>query len=228
MRDIVSSTCVSPTAVGMPIFLPASRKSCQSDVCGFPARPRECVPPPNGKSLATKKVRSNSRAAQQIPCQRRVVVLCLFLTIPAEIAGSIVDVLNGGVSVAWIAARERLRKNGVAGKWRHKRLKRLDPRREMVWSRKPGTYKIWYTGARLTGAFRLRSARMAKLQSYPTPKPIRLFVRPIWIGRRLRERRANCITNELESAATPAVSGARFRAPNGGRLGSYKVAEKGA
>ncbi len=31
----------------------------------------------------------------------------------------------------------------------------------------------------------------------------------------------NRITNEPESAATPAVSGARFRAPNGGQLGSY-------
>jgi hypothetical protein len=41
------------------------------------------------------------------------------------------------------APRERLRATGVAGKWRRKRLKRLNPRREMVWPRKPLTYKIW-------------------------------------------------------------------------------------
>jgi hypothetical protein len=29
-------------------------------------------------------------------------------------------------------------------------LKRLNPRPEVVWARKPRTYKIWYTGARLT------------------------------------------------------------------------------
>ena len=45
----------------------------------------------------------------------------------------------------------RERADGVARKWRRNALKRLNPRREMVWARKPRTYKIWYTGARLTG-----------------------------------------------------------------------------
>ena len=38
----------------------------------------------------------------------------------------------------------------VARKWRRNSLKRLDPRPEMVWSRKHRSHKIWYTGARLT------------------------------------------------------------------------------
>jgi hypothetical protein len=37
---------------------------------------------------------------------------------------------------------------GVARKWRRNGLKRLNPRPEMVWARKPRTYKIWYTDAR--------------------------------------------------------------------------------
>ena len=32
-------------------------------------------------------------------------------------------------------------------KWRRNGLKRLNPRLEMVWARKPRTHKIWYTGA---------------------------------------------------------------------------------
>src|ERR1700722_855103 len=42
--------------------------------------------------------------------------------------------------------------NGVARKWRRNGLKRLNPRPEMVWARKPRTYKIWYIGARLRPA----------------------------------------------------------------------------
>ena len=41
-------------------------------------------------------------------------------------------------------------KNGVARKWRRNGLKRLNPRPEMVWPRKPRTHKMWYTGARPT------------------------------------------------------------------------------
>ena len=62
----------------------------------------------------------------------------------------IVELVNRGVSVAGIAAREADGKNGVARKWRRNGVKRLNPRPEMVWARKPRTYKIWYTGARLT------------------------------------------------------------------------------
>jgi hypothetical protein len=40
--------------------------------------------------------------------------------------------------------------DGLARKWRRNALKRLNPRPEMVWARKPRTYNIWYTGARLT------------------------------------------------------------------------------
>ena len=42
------------------------------------------------------------------------------------------------------------RQNGVARKWRRNGLKRLNPRPGMVWSRKPRSHNIWYTGARLT------------------------------------------------------------------------------
>jgi len=60
------------------------------------------------------------------------------------------------------APRERLRATGVAGKWRRNRLKRLNPRREMVWSRKPLTYKIWYTRAADHARLRLRSCKNDK------------------------------------------------------------------
>ena len=44
----------------------------------------------------------------------------------------------------------------VARKWRRKILKRLNPRPEMAWARKPRTRNIWHTGARLT----VRAARL--------------------------------------------------------------------
>ena len=44
-----------------------------------------------------------------------------------------------------LASRERdLEANGDARKWRRNGLKRLNPRPEMVVSRRPRTYKIWY------------------------------------------------------------------------------------
>src|SRR5271170_2724307 len=42
------------------------------------------------------------------------------------------------------------RQDALARKWRRNGLKRLNPRPEMVWARKPGSHNIWYTGARLT------------------------------------------------------------------------------
>ena len=53
--------------------------------------------------------------------------------------------------------------NGVAGKWRRNGLKRLYPRREMVWPRRPRTYKIWYTGARLSPAQEPRERQSCKV-----------------------------------------------------------------
>ena len=82
----------------------------------------------------------------------------------AEIAEPIVDLLNRGVAVVGIAARVGLTgKNRVAGKWRRNGLKRLNPRRKMVWSRKPLTHKIWYTGAQL--AMRDSGWRAARTKS---------------------------------------------------------------
>jgi hypothetical protein len=52
--------------------------------------------------------------------------------------------------VAVPGARSARWQNGLARKWRRKGLKRLNPRPEMVWARKPRTHKMWYTGARLT------------------------------------------------------------------------------
>jgi hypothetical protein len=66
---------------------------------------------------------------------------------PEETARSIVGLLSRAVSVAGIAAREA---DGVARKWRRNGLKRLNPRREMVWPRTLRTHKMWYTGAQLT------------------------------------------------------------------------------
>src|SRR5580658_877503 len=62
-----------------------------------------------------------------------------------ETAEPIVDLLNRGVSVGGIAARDGVAaKRGVARKWRRNGLKRLNPRPEMVWSPKPRTHKMWY------------------------------------------------------------------------------------
>jgi hypothetical protein len=55
------------------------------------------------------------------------------------------------------------RQNGVAGKWRRNRLKSLNPRPEMVWSRKPRSHKIWYTAATADRALRLRAAGLPRL-----------------------------------------------------------------
>ena len=55
--------------------------------------------------------------------------------------------------------RERLTQNGVARKWRRNGLKRLNPRPEMVWARKPLTHNIWYPGARLTARLRVTGLR---------------------------------------------------------------------
>jgi len=48
------------------------------------------------------------------------------------------------------AARQAKAKRETAGKWRRNGLKRLNPRPEMVVSPKSRTYKIWYSGARLS------------------------------------------------------------------------------
>ncbi len=48
-----------------------------------------------------------------------------------------------------LVARGR-RQIGVARKWRRNGLKRLNPRPEMVWARKPRTHKMWYQVVRLT------------------------------------------------------------------------------
>jgi len=54
--------------------------------------------------------------------------------------------------VAVPGARSARCQNGVARKWRRNALKRLNSRPEMVWALKPRTHKMWYMGARLTGA----------------------------------------------------------------------------
>ena len=69
--------------------------------------------------------------------------------------------LNRGVSAGSRGERIR-RQNRVAGKWRRNGLKRLNPRREMVWSRKRRSHKIWYTGRAADRALRLRAARTRK------------------------------------------------------------------
>src|SRR5271170_2524736 len=54
-----------------------------------------------------------------------------------------------GAAAAGIRLKEK-HHLGLARKWRRNGLKRLNPRPEMVWARKPGSHNIWYTGARLT------------------------------------------------------------------------------
>src|SRR5271168_3152385 len=61
-------------------------------------------------------------------------------------------------------ARGARRQNGVASKWRRNGLKRLNPRPEMVVSRKPRDHKIWYTGARLTVRDSGKNDKAAELQ----------------------------------------------------------------
>jgi hypothetical protein len=60
-----------------------------------------------------------------------------------------------------------------AGKWRRNGLKRLNPRREMVGSRKPRTHNIWYTGREADCArLRLTSRESDKLQK-KAPKALK-------------------------------------------------------
>src|SRR5271154_1579596 len=93
----------------------------------------------------------NSQAAQQISCQSGVVVLYLFrAAVPAETAEPILDLLSRTFRSPGSRRERASGKNRVAGKWRRNDLKRLNPRREMVWPRKPRTHKMWYEGARLT------------------------------------------------------------------------------
>jgi hypothetical protein len=78
------------------------------------------------------------------------------------------------------ARRERPRATGVAGKWRRNRLKRLNPRPEMVWSRKPLTDNIWYTRAADHARLRLTSRKNDKgCVTLELP----LFVKPTGMGR---------------------------------------------
>ena len=56
------------------------------------------------------------------------------------------DFRYGRASFASLVAR----RPAPARKWRRNGLKRLNPRPRMVWSRKPLSHNIWYTGARLT------------------------------------------------------------------------------
>src|SRR5271156_348001 len=64
--------------------------------------------------------------------------------------------------------RERLTQNGVAGKWCRNGLKRLNPRPEMVWARKPRTHNIWYPGARLTARLRVTSCEKGQIAQLPS------------------------------------------------------------
>jgi len=73
----------------------------------------------------------------------------MFYICSAPPSQPIVD-LSRGVSVAGIAARERLTATREsAGKWRRNDLKRWNPGQEMVWARKSRTHKMWNRGARL-------------------------------------------------------------------------------
>ena len=63
-----------------------------------------------------------------------------------------------------IAAGDGLTANRVARNWRRNGLKRLNPRPEMVWARKPRTYNIWYAAALTVRDSGRRAARTTKLQ----------------------------------------------------------------
>src|SRR5271156_5603501 len=56
------------------------------------------------------------------------------------------------------------RQNALARKWRRNGLKRLNPRPGMVWSRKPRSHNIWYTGARLTVRARRGSQERCRIR----------------------------------------------------------------
>ena len=70
-----------------------------------------------------------------------------------------------------LVARGR-RQIGVARKWRRNGLKRLNPRPEMVWARKPRTHNIWYHGRAADRARLPWSARMSKLCEFRISVPL--------------------------------------------------------
>ena len=124
------------------------------------------------------------RNGQQI-FSPNVVVLYLFLPL-AEIAELIVGL--GSVSVAG-SRRERPTARRSRPEMARNGLKRLNPRPEMVWARKPRTHKIWYPG-RATDRARLRltNRKNDKLQK-KAPKALKsldaeLKSAPVLAGRR--------------------------------------------
>jgi hypothetical protein len=69
----------------------------------------------------------------------------LFLReVAEETAELILDLLSRGVSVTGIAAREAARRSRPEMAPQH--LEKIESAPEMVWARKPRTYKIWYPG----------------------------------------------------------------------------------
>src|SRR5271154_3319677 len=106
------------------------------------ARMRGAALRPEGKFSALQSL-EKSQNAERISIR---VGSCVAVSEEAA-AESIVDISNRGVASPR-SRRERPTESPANGR---NALKRLNLRPEMVWARKPRTYNIWYTGARLTG-----------------------------------------------------------------------------
>jgi hypothetical protein len=112
------------------------------------------------------------------------------------------------LSVTPGSRRERLTaRDGVAGKWCRNGLKRLNPRPEMVWARKPRTYSIWRPAARLTARRRVASCENDKLRNSQAAPPF--FETNVDRTPLMREQHESH-RERIEPAATPTVSETRF------------------
>jgi len=131
----------------------SDRRFCSSLEIGKEAEPEGSVAAAAGGPMARRRSGSgatvtSNRSTNFWPKLRgRRSIFVRAPPSPAKIVQLMVDPLNRGASVAGIRGA---REPDGARKGRRNDLKRLDPRPEMVWSRKPRSHNIWYTGARLT------------------------------------------------------------------------------
>ena len=120
------------------------RRSDRGDQPGATARPRRRAARRRRAGVAPKRGSRCGRIGNFLPCKLLTLSTCDFNRNSQAARQSFEPTRFGG-----IAAREGTRQNGVVRKWRRNGLIRLNPRPEMVGSRKAPTHKIWYTGARL-------------------------------------------------------------------------------
>ena len=107
------------------------------------------------------------------------------------------------------------RQNGVARKWRRNALKRLNPRPEMVWARKPRSHNIWYASARLT----VRSGEWSRTAAYGKAATVHEFEAQEGRAKKLQKKAPNALKS-LDAECHARESGHPDLAARAGALDS--------